>query len=212
VDTGFDEAFSENSWGHVKGLIKESFRFDVEKGRGIEKLLAERNINIKRVFCTHFHEHQGGAPSLPNNTTYIFGKGEKDFDFFPLMYSRFLKDKEDIQSIDFEKAQELPIVGKAVDIFGDGSFWAISTPGHTKGHISYFLNGQKGQYMLLGDICMCKKGYDIGIESGGAHLSHIAENKKSFQKIKKFLDSYPKIKPIFGHDSKDYKIIYNYKD
>ena len=32
-------------------------------------------------------------------------------------------------------------VAPSVDVFGDGSFWAISVPGHTDDDIAYLING-----------------------------------------------------------------------
>lgn len=209
IDTGFDSSFAERPWGNFEGILKKgAFKFKVEKGQAIEEQLAERQVKIQGVFCTHFHEHQGGAPSLPDNIPFVFGKGEKEIDFFPIAYSRFLKDKTDLQVIDFDKAGDMPIVGKAADIFGDGSFWAISTPGHTKGHISYMINGKEGKHLVTGDICMCRKGFDLGVESGGKYAENMEKNKESFDKIKKFMDIYPQVKPVFGHESEEFPIVY----
>ena len=42
-------------------------------------------------------------------------------------------------------------MGPSGDLLGDGSLWAISTPGHTKGHISYLINGLDGPILLTMD-------------------------------------------------------------
>jgi len=209
VDTGFDSSFSEKPSGHFKGLLKSVFlKFHLEKGKGINEVLEKRNIDLKGVFCTHFHEHQGGAPALSNDLPFIYGKGEKDFNFFPLAYATLLKGKNDISAINFELAEEMPILGKAVDVFGDGSFWAISTPGHTEGHVSYFVNGLKGKYMITGDLCMCFKSFELGVESGRSYAKNPTKNKESFLKVKKFIETYPQVKPVFGHESEEFKITY----
>ncbi|MCX7709306.1 MAG: hypothetical protein N2484_05595 [Clostridia bacterium] len=209
IDTGFDSAFIEKTWGNFEGILKKgAFKFRVEKGHEIEKLLADRKVNLKGVFCTHFHEHQGGAPSLSNDIPFIFGKGEAEISLFPIAFSRFLKDKTDLQAIDFNAAGDMPIVGKAVDIFGDGSLWAIATPGHTKGHTSYLVNGSEGPKMFVGDICMFGQSYELGVESGGKFAEDLEANAQSFSKIKKFLDTYKQVKPVFGHESDEFRIKY----
>jgi glyoxylase-like metal-dependent hydrolase (beta-lactamase superfamily II) len=38
-----------------------------------------------------------------------------------------------INEIDFSHATEIPPLGPSVDLLGDGSLWAILTPGHTHG-------------------------------------------------------------------------------
>ncbi len=210
IDTGFDSSYSERPWGHFKGLLKHALKYSVERGHGIEELLKEKRIELQGVFCTHFHEHQGGAPSLPHHIPFFFGKGERDMDMFPFVYSKFLEGKIETQAIDFDRAKDMSPVGKSVDIFGDGSFWAISTPGHTKGHISYLINGHEGKYMLMGDICMCRKSFELGLESGSFYSENPSENKKSFLKIKKLMDTYPEIKPVFGHESEHFPIKYQH--
>jgi glyoxylase-like metal-dependent hydrolase (beta-lactamase superfamily II) len=207
IDTGFDSSYADHSWGHFEGIGKKRMKYHVAKGHGIDEILSQRNITLKAVFCTHFHEHQGGAPSLPD-IPFIFGQGEREMDFFPLLYARFLANKTKLQTMNFQDVSEMPIVGKAVDIFGDGSFWAIATPGHTPGHVSYLINGKEGQYLIMGDVCMCRKGYELGVESGGMYADNLEENKASFNKLKQFIETYPTIKPIFGHESDQFKIDY----
>lgn len=208
VDTGFDSAFAKSSWGRFEGWLKKLSSFSVQKGQGIDEFLTERKVKLQGVFCTHFHEHQGGAPALPDDIPFVFGKGEKEIAIYPLMFSRFLRNKADLRTIDFAHAQEMPLVGKAVDIFGDGLFWAIDTPGHTKGHVSYLINGIEGQYLIMGDVCMCRKGYDLGVESGGRYTEDLETNHRSFLKLAKFLKTYPSVKPIFGHESDEYGVEY----
>ena len=41
-------------------------------------------------------------------------------------------------------------LGPGVDLFGDGSFWAISVPGHTDDDIAYLINGAT-PVLLTGD-------------------------------------------------------------
>lgn len=208
VDTGFDSIYSEKPWGHFMGSSREATGLSLENGKGIEIQLDQRGIKLKGVFCTHFHEHQGGAPSLPDDIPFIFGNGEEEMNNPPYIYSRFLEDKTNKQIIDFDMADEMPMVGKAVDIFGDGSFWAIDTHGHTRGHISYLINGIEGQYMITGDICMCLKGYEIGVESGHIYAADPEQNRESFLKINKLLKAFPQIKPLFGHETEEHRIVY----
>ena len=46
-----------------------------------------------------------------------------------------------LYEINFTEGIDLPPFGKGVDVFGDGSLWAISSSGHSKGHVMYFING-----------------------------------------------------------------------
>jgi hypothetical protein len=43
--------------------------------------------------------------------------------------------------------------------------------------------------MIIGDICMCQNGFELGWESGGKCAADLEQNRESFLKIKKFLDT-----------------------
>lgn len=99
----------------------------------------------------------------------------------------------------------MPILGSCVDIFKDGSLFAVPTPGHTKGHTSYIVNGQKSQILITGDACISKKGFDLGIEPG-KFSSDIKQGKESFLKLVKFANQYPNLEILFGHETNEFKI------
>jgi glyoxylase-like metal-dependent hydrolase (beta-lactamase superfamily II) len=211
IDTGFDSSFTNEAGGNFKGILKKMYfknRYIQEKSsEGIEIQLKERCINLNGVFLTHIHEHASGAPSLSNEIPYVYGDGEREENFFPLVYSNFFKSKMNLQKIDFSMGQNMPILGNCVDIFGDGSFWAVSTPGHTKGHISYIINGKETQALITGDVCISKKGFELGVETGKFSLN-IEEGRESFLKIKEFIKQYPYLKIMFGHETDELKIEY----
>ena len=53
--------------------------------------------------------------------------------------------------------------GHAIDLFGDGSVRLLSTPGHTKGHMSVLLRLQSGRELLLtGDAAYSRATIDAG--------------------------------------------------
>jgi glyoxylase-like metal-dependent hydrolase (beta-lactamase superfamily II) len=40
---------------------------------------------------------------------------------------------------------------RVVDVFGDGTLWAISTPGHTRDHLAYLINASPTPVLVVGD-------------------------------------------------------------
>lgn len=209
IDTGFDNSFYKKIGGSFKGILKNKYfkdRYMQNKNEGIDYVLKNSNIKVSGVFLTHMHEHAAALSSLSDNITVIYGMGEKEINYFPLVYSRFLKSK-DKQYINFHNATAMPILGKCVDIFGDGSLFAIHTPGHTDGHISYLLNCNENPVLITGDACVTEKGFELGIEPGN-NSKDIETAKDSFKKLKEFKNKYPNIEVIYGHESNEFKIDY----
>ncbi|MFL0250285.1 hypothetical protein ACJDT4_07595 [Clostridium neuense] len=85
----------------------------------------------------------------------------------------------------------------AIDIFGDHSFWAISTPGHTKGHTSYFVNIKEHPILIAGDACCISLSMAKGVGPSG---SDVTLGQKSFERIMQFLKDNPEVKVWMGHE------------
>ncbi len=203
IDTGLDSSFNKRPGGNFKGLFRKKYfkdkYFQINESLGIDKQI---NLDeIQGVFLTHMHEHASGAPSINNDVPFIYGKGEKDVNFFPFVYSRFLKGKTNKQILDFnsEEAIEMPILGKCIDLFKDGSLWAISTPGHTKGHTSYLVNSTRGPVLITGDVAIIKRQMTELLEPG-SYSKNKTEAKKSLLKLSAFIKEYKDVKVIYGHE------------
>lgn len=211
VDTGFDSSFSKNAGGNFSGILKGTYfknRYIQEHDyEGIEIQLKRRSISLKGVFLTHIHEHASGAPSLPDEIPFVYGNGECETSVLPFIYSNFLKHKANLLKIDFSSGSNMPIFGNCIDLFGDGSFWAIPTPGHTNGHTSYIINGKETKAFVTGDVCISKKAFELGVETGKYSLN-IEKGRESFLKIKEFVTLYPCLKMVFGHETDEFEIEY----
>lgn len=62
------------------------------------------------------------------------------------------------ESLVSEHAHKGLVVGDVVDIFVDGSAFAISVPGHTPGSTAYVLRATKGPILLTGETCHTRWG------------------------------------------------------
>ncbi|MCP4761343.1 MAG: hypothetical protein GY870_06150, partial [archaeon] len=74
------------------------------------------------------------------------------------------------------------------------------TPGHRKGHVSYFINGKKKALLLTGDACDLKINFDFGVGPGFGSFNK-SMGQKSLDKIIGFVQKYPQIDVVFGHES-----------
>ncbi|MBN2444677.1 MAG: MBL fold metallo-hydrolase [Spirochaetales bacterium] len=201
IDTGFDSSFY-NHGGNIKGWFVPPDRFSQLQGEDIMTQLNERNVHIDTVFFTHLHpDHMSGAPELPDSIKFIFSKDETYINYPPFFGGGQLKGKYNLKTLDFSKASTMPILGKCIDIFGDGSLWAISTPGHSTGHISYLVKTQETIYLLTGDASPTAWGFHNGVEPGTFNTGNTKEALDSLKKLIVFADKYKeKLTVIFGHE------------
>lgn len=208
VDAGLDSSYTDDPHGKMKGLLAGLFKiFKIntdeylqEKGQNIAFHIKKNSIELNGVFLSHLHsDHIAGIRELPKNIQYVIGKGEKYIDRKPLFYGDYLKGIDVLYEIDFSKGNNTPILGPCVDIFEDGSFWAISTPGHTKGHISFLINSQKGPILLTTDACFIKLGFEKGIGSSD-YTDDILMAQSSLNNLVEFKKVYNQVNVICGHE------------
>lgn len=204
IDSGCESAYADNPYGSMKGSLVSKFvpETEMESQDAIDKQLSEDVLNnLNAVFFTHLHfDHTSGLTALPENTTYIAGKGEKFFYINGLLESDHFKKSDTVYMIDFnsEIAKDSDL-GKAVDIFGDQTVWAISTPGHSKGHISYLINGNDGPVLITGDACCLNKSLETGA-GPGTSCGDIKLAQETLDKICAFVEKNSDMKVWCGHD------------
>ena len=100
-----------------------------------------------------------------------------------------------------KKGRAIAPFEKVLDIFGDGTFFAISTSGHTKDHISYLINTTPKPKLVIGDAELSSWGMvhavlmnsDYGEEGEAAVCD-------SAKKIRKFCANHPQAEIWFSHD------------
>jgi glyoxylase-like metal-dependent hydrolase (beta-lactamase superfamily II) len=85
-----------------------------------------------------------------------------------------------------------------VDIFGDGSAFAISVPGHTPGSTAYVLRTPNGPVLLTGDTSHTRWGWDHGVEPG-SYTADQPTNLKSLQFLKDLVGRHPTMEVRLGH-------------
>lgn len=204
IDSGCESSYVNNPYGPMKGLLFPIVmaKTELEPNESIENQLSKTVLeHLRAVFFTHLHfDHTSGLPALPENLIYIAGKGEKSYSIKWLLEPNHFKRKDTVYMIDFntKSSQTFPI-GKSVDIFGDQTLWAISTPGHSKGHISYLINSKDGPVLITGDACIRNKSLEIGVGPGTSSFN-TAKAQRTLDKICAFVKGNPTVKVWCGHD------------
>ena len=197
IDAGLDAMYTYDPHGGVKGKFADEF-FQ-EKNENIGFQLKNNRIKLESIFLSHLHpDHIAGARELPKEIPYIVGKGEIE-QYQPEIYGDFLKDVDTLYEIDFSTLNEIPPLGPCADLLGDGSLWAISTPGHTKGHISYLINGLDGPILLTMDASFISDNLRLKIAPCD-YTEDITLAQKTLEQICEFLLEYPEVKVLAGHE------------
>ncbi|MCB0632085.1 MAG: MBL fold metallo-hydrolase [Saprospiraceae bacterium] len=202
IDTGLDSSYINNPYGTYRGiLVKKTIgKGSQEPNTNIAAILERENIQLQGVWLTHLHpDHTAGIVDLPKSIPYVAGEGERYINFRYLMQSDHLAGLEALYEIDFTKGIDLPPFGKGVDLFGDGSFWAIESSGHSKGHVMYFINGKDERVLVTGDACNDQFQFDTGI-GPGYFSSDLEQAQHVLESIIIFKERYPEVRLVFGHD------------
>jgi N-acyl homoserine lactone hydrolase len=208
VDTGLHVAARNDvrrAYGHRAAL---AFTIRMEEGASVtERLLAHGldPLGIGVVVMTHMHfDHTGSVEALPRST---FVADEREWDAaihggFLQGYRRKLFDLGyDWRTIDFGAAMvdSFASFGRAVDLFGDGSVRLLSTPGHTKGHMSVLLRLRSGRELLLaGDAAYSRRTIDEELLPTFCDDPH--RFMRSLREIRRYLELTPSALAVCGHD------------
>lgn len=203
VDAGLDVSFQRSAHGNIRGPLRKLFwplQSFQRAGQDIASQLKARGVSLQGVFFTHLHmDHLSGIQQLPTDLRLVVGKGETHYRAWPLFHQDNFAGFDTLYELDFDDGQELPPLGRCADVFGDGSFWAIQTPGHRRGHVSYLVNGRERVVLLTGDACDLRLGFDLGVGPGfGSHDKRRAQ--QSLERMRAFVHSYPQVVVFCGHE------------
>ncbi len=174
-------------------------------------VLREAKLPLKGVFLTHAHlDHIAGLPEVPLDTPIYLGPGETSerhwtHAFIRGMTDHLLAGRPELQTWKFADAgaQATADGGRAlavIDIFGDGSVFAIRTPGHTLGSTAYLVRTPHGPVLLTGDTCHTRWGWEHGVEPG-SYTRDAARNLASLLQLKALVARHPQIEVRLGHQA-----------
>jgi glyoxylase-like metal-dependent hydrolase (beta-lactamase superfamily II) len=90
-------------------------------------------------------------------------------------------------------------LGATIDVFGDGSLWAISVPGHTDDDVAFLVNGSP-PVLLTGDASHFEWAFKAGIAPRGWNQTGTARAYKSLASLRDFERTYPSVKIVYGHE------------
>ncbi|OAA60223.1 Beta-lactamase-like protein [Niveomyces insectorum RCEF 264] len=137
----------------------------IESKKHVADTLKENGVDLKTinsVIWSHWHwDHIGDTTTFPASTELVVGPGFKDafFPGFPGKADSPVREADwsgrHLNEIDFSDGLR---IGKfrAVDFFGDGSFYLLDTPGHAIGHLGALARttSEPDSFIMMGgDLC-----------------------------------------------------------
>ncbi len=205
IDTGMERALRDHpDQAAARGLVAsymhlEKLRFQKPLGDWV----AAQKEPLRGVFFTHVHlDHVGGAPDLPRTTPIYGGPGETTARGFLTLFTQGSTDRAldglpPFQEWRFQPDADGRFAG-VIDVFGDGSFWALWTPGHTPGSTAYLARTAKGPVLFTGDTSHTVWGWENEVEPG-TFTADQAQNADSLARLRRLVKEHPAIDVRLGH-------------
>jgi glyoxylase-like metal-dependent hydrolase (beta-lactamase superfamily II) len=206
VDTGVERAMRDDpDHAAIQGIFAKGMHADRMKIRiplG-DWLQAHAQDKVQGVFFTHLHlDHVAGTPDLPAETLLYTGLGEAGArgllnGVVQGTNDRSLAGKGPISEWPYQPDPAGRFAG-VVDIFGDGSVWALWVPGHTPGSTAYLVRTPNGPVLLVGDACHTRWGWEHDVEPGTLSRD-IPTSAVSLARLRKLVAEHPAIDVRLGH-------------
>lgn len=88
-----------------------------------------------------------------------------------------------------------------LDVFGDGSVWALRVPGHSPGSTAYLVNATDGPKLVVGDAVSTRLGWDDGLPQP-VPVAARAAAEASADRLRRFAARHPAVEVFLGHQSR----------
>lgn len=207
IDTGVERALRDApDKAAIRGLVASELHTEKMKfEKPLGDWLAAQSTPLAGVFFTHLHlDHISGAPDLPKSTPIYAGPGETTPRAFLNLFTQGSTDR-DLEGLPplSEWGYVADTDGRfagVVDVFGDGSFYALWVPGHTPGSTAYLARTAQGPVLFTGDTCHTAWGWEHDVEPGDFTADHEA-NAKSLALLRALVREHPAISVRLGHQS-----------
>jgi N-acyl homoserine lactone hydrolase len=204
IDTGVERALRDNpSHAAIRGLVAKVMHLEkMSFHQPLGDFLAKQPP-LAGVFLTHLHlDHVSGMPDVPQGTPIYAGPGEtRGKALVNLLMApnidRALAGQAPLSEWQYQPDPDGRFAG-VVDVFGDGSLWAIWTPGHTAGSTAYLARTPHGPVLFVGDTSHTVWGWEHDVGPGSFTADHAA-NLRSLEQLKALVAEHPRIDVRLGH-------------
>ncbi|QKE39362.1 MBL fold metallo-hydrolase [Ferrovum myxofaciens] len=205
VDTGVSRKLVNDPGKEgLNWLIRKVMHIErIKLNKSTAEILQGMDGKLSGVFFTHLHiDHISGMPDIPNDVPLYIGASESTETNLKNMFvqgatDQLLENKRPLQEWHFQPDPQNKFEG-VIDIFEDGSVFAISVPGHTPGSTAFLIRTTQGPVLLTGDTCHTRWGWEHTVEPGDFTEDN-ERNLKNLKSLKDLVARHPQIDVRLGH-------------
>jgi glyoxylase-like metal-dependent hydrolase (beta-lactamase superfamily II) len=210
IDLGYPEVTAEDPAEYPGFPAYVLMKIHMKKEDHVaEKIgrLGLRPEDIDLVLFTHLHiDHMGDIRCFPSSRILVHQKEWEEAlekgrshgfrpDYLQGLSPEFFSFPENSPCGPFDRS---------LDILGDGSIVAVPTPGHTGGHVSYFIHTGDRSFFLTGDAAWVKENYELPVRKGWLAHTFVeadkAAQKDSLARIHRLSQDRKDLWIVPGHD------------
>lgn len=207
VDSGLETGFRDPAGNErVGAIVRAAMKTDTLRVRTTTReWLDRKGVRLAGVFLTHIHlDHILGIPDIDADTVVYAGPGETDASQFTNLFARsttdsLLEPAGPLQEWQFEPDPSGRFAG-VIDVFGDGSVFALHVPGHSPGSTAFVVRTPDGPKLLTGDASHTRWGWENGVEPGSFSLDG-PRSAESLATLLELSERFPQLAVYLGHQS-----------
>ena len=203
VDSGVAAAFRDPDTAPVSSLVASQMNFDRLELQTDLATWLDANGPVAGVLLTHIHlDHIMGLPDLPDDVPVYAGPGETGTRAFLNMFVQgtlddLLAGKGALREWQFSPDPAGGFEG-VIDVFGDGSVFALHVPGHTAGSTAYLVRTTEGPRLIVGDASHTNWGWNHCVEPG-EFSDDLARSARSLRRLERFAAAHPEVAIELSH-------------